>query len=156
MPENQTMHDHGAPYRTLALNSVTHLIAMFLLTYVMLETLSHFHANLNRFYMAVLMVAPMLVTMPLTMRSMYRNARLNRLLIAGAVMVFALVLALVRTQTPIGDTAFLRSMIPHHSSAVLMCREASITDAEILRLCDTIVRTQLEEIAQMERILSRM
>lgn len=52
-----------------------------------------------------------------------------------------------------GNAQFLRSMIPHYSSAILMCQEASITDADILALCEEIVRAQREEIAQMESIL---
>lgn len=57
--------------------------------------------------------------------------------------------------TPVGNEQFLRSMIPHHSSAILMCDEARITDPEITRLCEQIVRTQREEIAQMRAIMTR-
>lgn len=47
-------------------------------------------------------------------------------------------------------------MIPHHSGAVLMCERSEITDQEIADLCVEIVRTQEEEIAQMEAILERL
>ena len=60
------------------------------------------------------------------------------------------------TPTTIGDTAFLRSMIPHHSGAILMCREASIHDPEIKTLCGEIVEGQRREIDQMKAILSRL
>ncbi len=49
----------------------------------------------------------------------------------------------------------MRSMIPHHSSAILMCQQASLTDAEILALCTDIVKAQEREIAQMKAILER-
>ena len=49
-------------------------------------------------------------------------------------------------QTPIGNG---------HSSAILMGEESAITDPEIVRLCDEIVKAQREEIAQMEGILER-
>ena len=62
---------------------------------------------------------------------------------------------LARTQTPIGDAQFLRSMIPHHSSAILMCERAAITDPEIEKLCGQIVKSQREEIAQMQALLAR-
>lgn len=149
-------HGAAAPYRMLAVNAGIHLVLMFLIMYVMIASRSHFHANINRFYMALLMVLPMVVTMPLTMRTMFANRRRNAMLIGGAVLLFAAVLALVRSQAMVGNTAFLRSMIPHHSSAVLMCRQAAITDAEIHDLCAKIVRAQLDEIAQMERILGRL
>jgi uncharacterized protein (DUF305 family) len=70
--------------------------------------------------------------------------------------LFILIFFFVRTQTPVGDAAFLRSMIPHHSSAILMCQEANLTDPEISALCDEIIQAQREEIAQMEAILARM
>jgi uncharacterized protein (DUF305 family) len=46
-------------------------------------------------------------------------------------------------------------MIPHHSSAIVMCEEAAITDSEILSLCEEIVDTQEREIAEMNQLLSR-
>lgn len=46
-------------------------------------------------------------------------------------------------------------MIPHHSGAILMCEQASITDPEIVALCQQIVASQQKEIAQMEAILGR-
>jgi uncharacterized protein (DUF305 family) len=61
----------------------------------------------------------------------------------------------MRTQAGIGDREFLRSMIPHHSGAILMCREAAITDPELVALCKDIVRSQTAEIAQMEAMLHR-
>jgi uncharacterized protein (DUF305 family) len=65
-------------------------------------------------------------------------------------------LSLARTQEAVGDRQFLRSMIPHHSSAILMCERASISDAEVIRLCDQIVRSQNDEIAQMKGLLQRV
>jgi len=47
-------------------------------------------------------------------------------------------------------------MIPHYSSAILMCERASIQDAGIQELCETIVKTQQEEIDQMTTILERL
>ncbi len=34
-------------------------------------------------------------------------------------------------QAGIGDKEFLRSMIPHHSGAILMCEQATLTDPEM-------------------------
>jgi uncharacterized protein (DUF305 family) len=48
----------------------------------------------------------------------------------------------------------LRSMIPHHSGAILMCNEASLQDQRIRELCKTIVVGQQQEIDQMRTILS--
>jgi uncharacterized protein (DUF305 family) len=46
-------------------------------------------------------------------------------------------------------------LIPHHSSAILMCEQSAITDPEIIELCEEIVQSQEEEIAEMENILTR-
>ena len=54
------------------------------------------------------------------------------------------------------DEQFLRSMIPHHSAAILMCEEASVRDPRIHELCRGIVSSQSAEIAQMEEILQGM
>jgi len=58
-------------------------------------------------------------------------------------------------QLLIGDTQFLRSMIPHHSGAILMCERGKISDPEINTLCGQIIQSQKQEIDQMKQILTR-
>ena len=62
----------------------------------------------------------------------------------------------IRKQTAIGDRQFLRSMIPHHAGAILMCQQASVTDAEIKRLCEGIISSQQREIDQMKARLRQL
>lgn len=131
-------------------------VVMFLITYVIIDGLQHFHANINRAYMAILMVSPMALLMLWTMRSMYQDRKLNWILAGIFVAIMIGVFMLIRTQTPVDDEQFLHSMIPHHSGAILMCERSAITDQEIRRLCETIVKTQKDEIAQMEAILTRL
>jgi len=50
----------------------------------------------------------------------------------------------------------LEPMVPHHSSAILMCERATITDAAIRKLCETIVSGQQSEIDQMAALLRRL
>jgi uncharacterized protein (DUF305 family) len=50
-------------------------------------------------------------------------------------------------------------MIPHHSGALLMCKEASLKDPELRDLCygpDGIIASQTREIKQMKAILERL
>src|SRR3546814_17589695 len=89
-----------------------------------------------------MMVAPMVVLMILTMRHMFPSRPANIAIIAFSIIAFAGSFALIRTQTTIGDRAFLRSMIPHHSGAILMCREANISDPQVKRLCGEIIESQ--------------
>ena len=58
-------------------------------------------------------------------------------------------------QGAVGNEQFLRSMIPHHSGAILMCEQASLTDPEIIALCAQIIPSQSQEIQQMQEILER-
>ena len=143
-------------YKKLAITIAINSVVMFLLTYVMIDSMDHFLLNINKVYMTLMMVAPMVVLMLIVMGSMYKNKQLNLALIVIFVALFAGVFWLARTQTPVGNEQFLRSMIPHHSSAILMCEESAINDPEILSMCEEIVATQQEEIAQMEDILARL
>ena len=141
------------PYRMLTLNLGLSFVVMYRVMFSMIDTGSEFYNNLNMLYMALTMVAPMAILMLLTMGSMYQNRRLNLTLCAAFALIFAGALAATRTQAGIGDRQFLRSMIPHHSGAILMCREASLTDPEIVALCGQIQRSQRAEIEQMRQIL---
>ena len=51
---------------------------------------------------------------------------------------------------------FVKSMIPHHSGATLTCDRATITDAELKKLCGEIVQGQQQEIDKMKKILARL
>ncbi len=142
-------------YRSLAIELVLDFIIMYLVMYTMIASLDHFYFNLNNVYMTLMMVSPMAILMLVFMRSMYPSKRTNLLIGAGAALVFAVSFWGMRTQAAVGDTEFLRSMIPHHSGAILMCEEARLTDPEVLGLCEEIVTSQAREIAQMRAILAR-
>ena len=153
--ENHTKHATSGSYKALGIEMAIDFVIMYLVMYTMIATLDHFHFNLNTVYMTAMMVAPMTIIMLVSMRSMYPSPRVN--LVAGVVaaLVFLASFAAMRTQAAVGDAEFLRSMIPHHSGAILMCKEASLHDPEIVALCVQIVKSQQAEIAQMEAILAR-
>lgn len=142
-------------YASLALQTIVSAVIMYLVMFVMIDNLGSFYNNLNMVYMTLMMVAPMVVLMVLAMRHMFPSRSINAALLAGSVVVFVGCFAMIRTQTTIGDRQFLRSMIPHHSGAILMCREASLSDPEIVALCARIIKSQREEIDQMKAILKR-
>ena len=129
---------------------------MYFVMYTMIATLDHLFLNLNNVYMTMMMVAPMAMIMLVAMRSMFPSRAANIGIAAAAVVVFLVGFVGMRTQAGIGDREFLRSMIPHHSGAILMCREASLSDPEIVALCRDIVEAQNREIAQMRAILNRL
>ncbi len=147
---------HGHSYRNLAFELILDFVIMYLVMYTMIATLDHFYFNLNNVYMTLMMVAPMTVLMLVLMRSMYQNKRVNWAIGLGAVVVFAASFYGMRTQAAIGDKELIRGMIPHHSGAILMCEQASLTDPEVVALCRDIREAQAREISQMEAILARL
>ena len=142
-------------YLMLGLNLLLSLIIMYVAMFAMIWTWGEFVQNINFLYMALVMWAPMAAVMLLTMRPMYPNVRLNGFLYLGFAAVFTLSMIGIRQQSLVGDRQFLRSMIPHHSGAVLMCEKAKVTDPEIQTLCQGIIGSQKSEIDQMKSILER-
>jgi hypothetical protein len=147
--------DTSTNYKRLGVELAIDFAIMYLVMYTMIATLRHFRFNLNNVYMTLMMVAPMAIVMLRSMPSMFPSRRANIAIIASAVLLFAAAFAAMRGQGGIQDEEFLRSMIPHHSGAILMCRQATLTDPEIVALCADIVESQTREIAQMEAILRR-
>ena len=142
-------------YRMLGISALAMLVLMYLIMFTMIYSAGEFIQNINFFYMAIMMATPMIVMMPLMMGSMYPDPKRNLAIYLGSAALFILAFVGIRSQLLVGDTQFLRSMIPHHSGAILMCERATISDPEIKALCGDIIRSQKQEIAQMKQILQR-
>jgi uncharacterized protein (DUF305 family) len=157
---NQRPHPdakHGRRnYAMLSVNLTLSLAIMYFAMFAMIWSWGDFVQNINFFYMALIMWAPMSAVMMLTMSTMFINRKLNMMLYASFALVFVLSLWAIREQGLVGDKQFLQSMIPHHSGAILMCERAQITDPEIEGLCQEIIRSQAEEIDQMKAIRQRL
>ncbi|GAA4117761.1 DUF305 domain-containing protein [Aminobacter aganoensis] len=150
--QHHSMHNY---LRLLAM-AVLSFIAMFALMYAMVNTFADVFANLNQFYMAALMVFPMILIELLLMRAMYPNRAINVAIVVFSLVAFTASWFMIREQTAIADVQFLKSMIPHHSGAVLMCENATVSDPEIAALCSDIVPGQQAEIDKMREILQRL
>ena len=140
----------GNHYARLLVMTVISFAAMYALMYAMVDSIDSVFNSINQAYMAGLMAAAMVVIELAVMGAMYKNRRLNALIVSLGVVVLVACWAAIRTQGAVGDRQFLRSMIPHHSGAILMCERAAIRDAEIRDLCKTIIAGQAEEIDQMK------
>jgi len=149
-------HSSGGHYRKFALMIGLSFVAMYLLMYAMINSVNNFFNNVNQFYMAGLMVAAMLIIELVVMFAMYPNKRLNGILIVAGFVLLGVFWVFTRRQVGVGDKQFLRSMIPHHAGAILMCNQAPLKDAEIRQLCQGILASQQHEIDQMKAILRRL
>jgi uncharacterized protein (DUF305 family) len=143
-------------YRHLIMMVILSFISMYILMYAMVNTIGNVYNNFNQFYMAGLMTAPMVVIELAVMRAMYQDKRRNALIIAASVIAALVFFMLIRQQTAISDKQFLRSMIPHHAGAILMCEQAPIDDPEINELCKNIISSQQAEIDQMKAKLRQL
>lgn len=149
-------HQAMSHYPRLLLMTVLSFIAMYFLMYAMIDSFDSYYNSINQAYMAGLMAAAMVVIELAVMGAMYHNTRLNAAIIAVSIVALIACWTLIRQQGGVADRQFLRSMIPHHSGAILMCRQAPIRDAELKELCTRIIAGQAEEIAQMKAMLNRI
>jgi uncharacterized protein (DUF305 family) len=143
-------------YPRLLLMAGLSFLSMYILMYAMVNTFSNVYSNWNQFYMAGLMTAPMVVIELSLMSAMFRNRKLNAMIFVVSIIALLVFYASIRQQAAISDRQFLRSMIPHHSGAILMCEHASIHDPEIKKLCEAIKSSQQAEIDQMKAKLREL
>jgi uncharacterized protein (DUF305 family) len=147
-------HATHMPISRLLWMAGAHFALMYLLMYAMVYQISNVIPNFNQAYMAALMTAPMLILEGLLMGQMY-EPRSVRWLLAVAILVFVAAFALIRGQVGVGDRELLRSMIPHHAGAILMCTQADLRDVEVQDLCDRILESQQAEIKEMKLLLAQ-
>lgn len=140
---------NNSHYNRLFLMIILSFISMYVLMYAMVNIFANVFANYNQFYMAGLMTAPMIIIEMFLMSVMYHNKKWNIMIIAASFLLLMGFWTLIRQQVAISDKQFLKSMIPHHAGAILMCQNASIHDQEIINLCDKIISGQQVEIDWM-------
>ena len=141
-------------YWRFAAMIATSTVVMFGLMYLNTYLISHVFWSETRAYMALLMGATMAIIMLAFMLSMYSSKAINTAIFAGAAIAFAGSLWLVRSQATVGDTSFMRAMIPHHSIAIMTSSRANITDPRVRTLADDIIYAQDKEIAEMRYLIA--
>ncbi|HEX6334711.1 MAG TPA: DUF305 domain-containing protein [Flavisolibacter sp.] len=157
MEQEKTMTQmKGMSYKKFIVMMLISFFIMYIVMFLNMDKLGHYHTSTTRVYMALLMVAPMAVVMMTMMGKMYPDKRINTGIIIGGVVLFALILAALRTQTPVGDVQYMKAMIPHHSSAIMVSKHAEIKDPEVKKLSEQIIQSQEKEIAEMEAMLNRL
>lgn len=140
-------------YIRFAAMIATSMVVMFGLMYLNTYEFAHVRWSETRFYMMFIMGAAMTVIMLSFMQGMYSNTRLNIAIYIGSLLVFLIALFLVRSQALVGDSSYMRAMIPHHSIAILTSENAQIDDVRVRQLADEIIEAQRREIEEMNWLL---
>lgn len=147
---------HATPYvrfwAMVLVSTALGFAAMYLNTY----ELDHVFFSWTRVFMAMIMGGVMTVVMMSFMWGMYPNKRANWGVLAVAAALFVSGLVLVRTQATVGDVAYMRAMIPHHSIAILTSSRARIEDPRVRKLADGIIETQKREIGEMKELIAEL
>lgn len=143
-------------YGRFAAMIATSTVVMFGLMYLNTYALDHVYFSETRAYMALYMGAAMAVIMLAFMLAMYTDKRMNLVIAVASAAVFAGGLWLVRSQATVGEVAWMRAMIPHHSIAILTSERAHITDPRVRKLADGIIEAQRREIAEMKALVSEL
>jgi uncharacterized protein (DUF305 family) len=140
-------------YWRFAAMIATSVVVMFAIKYLSTYEWSHIWYSETRTYMALMMGGAMGVIMLGFMLGMYRDRRKNIAIFAGSVLLFAVSLWLVRSQTTVQDQSYMKSMIPHHSIAILTSERSEIADYRVCELAEKIITAQRREIAEMEWLI---
>jgi uncharacterized protein (DUF305 family) len=157
-----TKSEHGSrdakgakkPYVELLISLALSYAAMYMIMYSMADRWGHVYFNLSNVYMTGLMAGSMIPIMFLTMPGMFKNKWLNVTFWAGTAALLALCWFGLRAEAGVGDRQFLRAMIPHHSAAIQMANESSLTDPRVKKLAEGIISSQEREIAEMKSLLA--
>lgn len=147
--------NHSKYWRFAAMIATSTLI-MHVLTFSNVNQLDHITFSQVRIYMSIMMAAVMAVVMLLFMKHMYQDKKLNQMILVGSAAVFLVSFWMIQNQTGISDISWMRSMIPHHSSAIMTSKNADLKDPEVRKLADEIIRAQEEEIAEMRRMIEKL
>jgi hypothetical protein len=131
----------------------TSVAVMFVLMYQLVYTSDHAMFSLNRLLASLIMGCVMTAVMLGFMWKMYAGQTLKVGVLVVALVGAAGLLAVNRSQALVGDTAFMKAMIPHHSIAINNARKASISDPRVRRLADKIIESQVREIAEMKALI---
>ena len=140
-------------YTTFAQMIGAGTIIMFGLMYLNTYSVDHIFFSETRAFMALIMGATMAIVMLAFMWKMYPNKGVNLGILVGSLAVFLVSLWLVRSQATVGDVAYMRAMIPHHSIAILTSERANITDPRVRKLADGIIAAQKKEIGEMKEYI---
>ncbi len=143
-------------YMKFGLMMAVSFVVMYIVMFLNIDVFKDAMLSPTRTYMTFLMIAPMVVIMMGFMWGMYKNKVWNYAIMGVAVLTFILCYAGLRQQTFVSDVQWMKAMIPHHSSAIMVSQKAHLKDPEAIKLAEEIIEAQEKEIAEMRRMIYRL
>lgn len=149
-------HSNKSNYGKFALMMGVSFVVMYAVMFLNADVFDHVMLSKTRTYMTILMIAPMAISMMLFMWGTYKNKKLNYIIMGLSAIVFVATLYGLRQQVFISDVQWMKAMIPHHSSAIMVSQKAHLKDPEVIKLAEEIIEAQEREIAQMKKMIYRL
>ena len=144
----------GSGYGRFFAMIISSTVVMYGLMYLNTYALDHVFLSQTRMWMALYMGGMTAIIMLAFMLGMYSNRKANIAIFAGAFIAFAAGVYFVRSQETVGDVAWMKAMIPHHSIAIMTSERAEISDPRVRELANAIIEAQRSEIAEMKRYIA--
>lgn len=151
--ESHPQHAMKMGWSKFAAMIATSTAVMFFLMYQLVYQADHATFSVNRLMASLVMGCVMALIMLGFMWRMYRPPATKVAVLVGAAVLGIALLALNRSQGLVGDLAFMRAMIPHHSIAINNSRKANIADPRVRELADEIIESQVREITEMKLLI---
>lgn len=140
-------------YLRYAAMILTGMVVMYAVMFVGSYRWDHVRFSESRVFMALTMGGAMGLVMIGWMLDMYKNTRANIAVVAASVLLLAGGVFLDRSQTTVHDSAWMSSMIPHHSLAITRSERAEIIDVRVCELAVSISEAQRREIDEMDWLI---
>ncbi|MFP3900633.1 MAG: DUF305 domain-containing protein [Acidimicrobiia bacterium] len=132
---------------------LTSMVFMYWVMFAGTWELSHVRFSRSRVFMALTMGGTMGLVMLAWMLTMYRSVRGNIVVVAVSLLLLGGGIFLDRSQTTVGDVAFMRAMIPHHSLAITRSERFNVDDVRVCDLAVEISEAQRREILEMDWLI---
>ncbi|KLU08506.1 hypothetical protein ABL57_17710 [Kocuria sp. SM24M-10] len=115
---------------------------------------SHVRWSENRLFMTLTMGGTMGLVMLAWMLNMYKNTKANVAVVVISLLLLGGGAFLDRSQTTVQDSAYMSSMIPHHSLAITRSERAELADVRVCQLAVEISEAQRREIDEMNWLIA--
>ncbi len=132
---------------------LTGMVVMYGLMFVSSWEWSHVRLSESRMIMALTMGGAMGLVMFAWMMNMYKNTKANIAVVVISVLLLGTGVVLDRSQVTVQDTAYMKSMIPHHSMAITRSERANLEDVRVCELAVAISEAQRREISEMDWLI---